>query len=221
MFYKDLTRKGVVNVDYESVVLRRRTARNLDPSYQVSREEIEEIINEAMVATPSAVDSSPYKFLVIDTDEAKRKLDDIMHPVDKDRVIQASFSIIPLADRNWIDHYDNIVEVIHREAPDTLLPPIERVVEWYEQLTSGTGAALDTSVTFQTGLVSQSLMFAARAHGLDTGFMDDWSPNPDLGVAFGIDLERYIPQGVLCFGKNIGPVADSYRLDIKDAVQYL
>ncbi|MBS7528324.1 nitroreductase family protein [Fusibacter paucivorans] len=225
MFAKDLTKKGIVDRDYESVFLGRRCARTLDATHKVSREEIEEIINEAMVATPSAVDSNPYKFLVIDTDEARKKLDDIMWPIDKDRVMQASFSIIPLADRQWIDDYDDVVAALKAEAPqsyeffsNTCFPIIPG---WYEELSSGTGAALDISVTFQAGLVSQSLMIAARAHGLDTGFMDAWHPYPDLNEAFGIDLERYIPQGVLCFGKNAGPVSDSYRRDIKDAVSYL
>lgn len=226
MFAQDLTKKGIVDREYESVFLGRRSARSLDATYKVSREEIEEIIREAMVATPSAVNSSPYKLLVIDTDEAKKKLDDIMAPVDKSRVLQASFSIIPLADRNYIEYYDDITAMSERDCPSWIeymkasgvfnLVPI-----MYEYLSAGSGAALDRCVNFQAGLVTQSLMIAARAHGLDTGFLDAWEPEKELGKAFDIDLERYIPEGVLCVGKNVGPVHNTCRPDIKDAIQYL
>lgn len=225
MFAKDLKMDRVVNRDYESVFLGRRTARSLDATFKVSREEIAEIINEAMVATPTAVDSNPYKFLVIDTDEAKKKLDDIMWPVDKSRVLQASFSIIPLADRKWIDFYDDIVAANKAGcAPwyDFFEGAVFDIIPgWYEDLSSGDGRMLDKSVTFQAGLVSQSLMIAARAHGLDTGFLDAWTPEKDLDKIFDVDLKRYIPQGVICFGKNVGPVSDSYRLEIKDVAEFL
>lgn len=225
MYAKDLKKSGIVRNDYETVFLGRRSARYLDSSYKVSREEIAEIINEAMVATPSAVGSCPYKLLVLDTDEAKKKIDDIMWPQDKDRALRCSFVIIPLADRDWPDYYDDIVENNRTGCLEwynlvgSVAGPI--IPTWYEQLSAGDGAALNTSVSFQTGLLSQSLMIAARAHGLDSGFMDAWNPNPDMNTVFGVDLNRYIPQGVVCFGKSTGGVHDAYRRDTKDFVTFL
>jgi len=225
MYAKDLKKDNIVNRDYESVVLGRRCARFLDPNYKVSREEIGEVINEAMIAAPSAVDSSPYFFLVIDTDEAKKKLDDIMWPVDKDRVLQCSFAIIPFADRRWIDYYDDIVAE-NNSGPDPWDPGfwgnVQQIIPgWWDLLTADGGVYLDQSINFQAGLVSQALMIAARAHGLDTGFMDAWDPNPGLNEAFGIDLKRFIPQGVIAFGKNVGYVHDNYRREIKDVAKFV
>lgn len=221
---KHLKKTGIVNNDFESVVLGRRTARFLDPSYKVSREEIEEIIKEAMVATPSAIDSCPYKFLVIESDEAKRKVDDIMWPGDKSRTLQSSFCIIPMADRNWIERYDDQIEGNKRECPSYYAgqgPVIEFAPTWYEILSAGNGAGLDKSVNFQAGLVAQSLMIVARAHGLDTGFMDAWSPEQDLGKIFDVDMDRYIAQGVICFGKSVGITHDNFRPEIEDAAMFL
>ena len=222
---KDLKTGSIVNRDFESVFLGRRAVRSLDPDFKVSREEIEEIINEAMIATPSAVGSFPYLFLVIETDEAKRKLDDIMWPVDKDRVTQCSFAIIPFADRNWIDYFDDLAEVnmeSSQQSVKDMYTTLKTIVpQWWEILTAGNGEYLDQSINFQVGLVTQSLMIAARAHGLDTGFMDAWTPNPYLNETFGVDLKRFIPQGVLAFGKNIGHVHEVYHREIKDVAMFI
>lgn len=66
-----------------------------------------------------------------------------------------------------------------------------------------------------------SLMIAARAHGLDTGFLDAWEPEKDLDKIFDVDLKRYIPEGVLWFGKSVGPVHNCCRRDLKDAAEFL
>lgn len=223
MFAQDLDTSGIIHDSYKEVVLGRRTCRFLDPTFKVSREEIGQIIAEAMVCTPNAVDSCPYKFLVFDTDEAKKKIDDIMWPVDKDRVPPSSFTIIPLADRKWIEDYDKVIEANRVGCPsyyEGLTPEFLEVVNfWYASISAGDGRALDISVTFQAGLVTQSLMLAARAHGLDSGFMDAWNPS-ELASVFGIDLERYIPQGVIAFGKSVGPTHNNYRPDVADAAVF-
>lgn len=226
MFAQDVKKVELVNNDYESIFLSRRCVRALDSTYVVPQEEIEQIIKEAMVATPTAVDSNPYKLLVVNTPEGKQRLDDIMAPVDKSRVIQSSFAIVPLADRNWIDYYDDILA-----ANEAGCKPWHEFFQsvgikelasgWYEMLTANGTAMLDKSVNFQAGLISMSLMFAARAHGLDSGFMDAWLPEQDLDKAFpGIDKERYVAQGVIAFGKAAGPGHNCYRKDIADAVEF-
>lgn len=226
MFAHDLKKVELVNNDYESIFLKRRCIRSLDASYVVPKEEIEQIISEAMIATPTAIDTNPYKLLVITSDDAKKRLDDIMAPVDKSRVLQASFVIIPLADRNWIDYYEDILQANEAGCKPwheffQSVGVRELASGWYEMLTAEGTVLLDKSINFQAGLVSMSLMYAARAHGLDTGFMDAWLPERDLNLAFpDVDMERYIAQGVICFGKAAGPGHDSFRRDLTDAVAF-
>lgn len=227
MTEKNLKKNNIVNSDYESVFLGRRTTRNLDSTYKVPREEIEEIIKEALIATPSAVGSIPYKLIVIDTEEGKKKLDDIMWPVDKSRVLQASFVIVPCADRQWIEYYDDIVAGNKESCPawyDFFMSvgiASGGAAWWYDSLiVDGDHTMLDKSINFQAGLIAQSLMIAARAHGLDSGFMDAWSPEADFDKVIDIDLERYIPEGVIAFGKAATPGHDSYRLELNDLVEF-
>lgn len=224
MLATDLKTDGIVDNTYTGAVLGHRCARILDPNYKVSREEIKQIIAEAQISTSSAINSQPYRFLVIDTDEGKEKLDTLMAPIDKDRVKQCSFAIIPFADRAWWDYYDGILEQDKVVAPglwdENYLSVLLPVVEQWIGILQEYQIYLDKSVNFQAGQISQSFQFACRAHGLDTGVMDAWFPEPGLNELFGIDLDRYIPEVVIAVGKVAGPVHNNFRLDPDEIVDF-
>lgn len=213
MLPSELDKSGIINNDYKDVVFGRRSSRVFDSAYVISREEILQIIQEAIVSTPSAVDTQPFHFLVIDTDEGKAKIDDIMWLADKDRCTHCSFAIIPFADAKWFEHYDDHVAREKEAAPWAWPPEMEAmlvpvVYQWVDLLCEGDASYLHKSVDFQAGLVTMSFLYAVRAHGYDAGFMDAWDPDL-LEDAFGVDLERYRPQGVIAVGKKIS---------LKDAV---
>lgn len=211
MIGKDLPKTNIRNNDFCDVVFGRRATRVMDPNFKVSREEIGEIIDETNACTPSAVNTQPYKILICDTDEAKAKLDKLMRPpFDRDRTTACSFAVVIFADRKWVEYFDELYQNELTTVPDYPEIMVPVTYEWYEELTAGDGSYLDKSVNFQAGQFSMAFQFMCRAHGLDVAFMDAWEPQM-LDETFGIDLERYIPQGVICVGKSIGPVDQRYR----------
>ncbi len=220
MLAKDVTPNFVTN-DFKEVFMGRRSARTMDPNVVISRDEIKQIFNEANVAAPSAVDAQPWRFLICDTDESKEKLDTIMRIADKNRVTACSFAIVVLADRDWFTEYDETLEHNKVDCPgfwnDDFLGVFMPVLSaWDEELHEVPGY-LDRSISFQAGLITMALMYAARAHGYDTGFMDSWDPDL-VGEYFDIDIERFVPEGVVCFGKNAGELYDSWRRDAEDNI---
>ena len=62
-------------MDFLDIMRERRSCRCYDPEKQVSREDLLKIV-EAGRLTPSGCNSQPWKFLVIDSPEAKEKLCD-------------------------------------------------------------------------------------------------------------------------------------------------
>lgn len=217
----DLNLSGIVNNDFISVTLGRKSHHMLDPDYVVPREEIEEIIAEAAFAAPNAVGSQPWKFLICDTQESKDKLNKIMRIYDADRVNKCSFAVVPLADRQWFDSYDELLKTQAVEVPDRYTPEMvplftKVVYDWYVELTGKDaitgidGAYLDRSINFQAGLVTMCFINACRAHGLDSGIMDSWDPDL-VAEEFGIDLERYLPQVAIAIGKPLADEVESYR----------
>lgn len=204
---------GIINNDLSDVIFGRRSIRALDPNYKIPREEILQMIASATTA-PSAIDTQPWKFLVIDTDEAKAKMDAIMHmPVDRGRVIASSFSVVIFADTQWIENFDEIMEVNSKVSPGFYTPETisflnARSVEWYEELVEAD--ELISSISFQCGMVAMQFINVARAHGYECGPMDDWD-KWDIGDHFDIDMERYTPLICIAVGKPTGGSDDTMR----------
>lgn len=219
MLPREINLDGIVNNDYKSVVFGRRSVRLLDPDFKIEREEILQILQEAIVSSPSAVDTQPFFFLVIDTDEGKEKIDNIMRIVDKDRTNKCSFTVIPFSDAKWFEHFDEHIAREKEAAPEAWPPELENIMvpltyAWVDELCEGNCEYLHKSVDFQAGLVTMSFMNAVRAHGYECAFMDSWDPQL-LGEAFGIDLERFRPQGAIAVGKR--PNVDLSQLSPQQA----
>lgn len=178
MIGKDLPKSNIRNNDFIDVVFGRRATPFMNPDFKVDREEIVEIFSEMNACTPSAVNTQPYKFLVIDSDEGKKKIDSIMRPpFDRDRTTSCSFAVVVFADRKWIEGFDELYQneiTIVPDYPEMMVPV---TYEWYEKLTAGDGSYLDKSINFQAGQASMMLQCICRAHELDTSVMDAWDPS--------------------------------------------
>ena len=213
---------GIVNNDFGDVVFKRRSVRALDPNHKISREEILQMIASATTA-PSAIDTQPWKFLVVDTDEAKAKLDKVMHmPVDRGRVIASSFSVVIFADTQWVEDFDEIMQANAKVSPSFYTPEIvsflnARSVEWYEELIAA--GELISSISFQCGLVAMQFINVVRAHGYECGAMDDWD-KWDISDHFDIDLKRYTPLICIAVGKPTGGSDDTMRHEPEEVVVF-
>ena len=62
-------------MDFLEIMQQRHSCRSFDPAKSVSREDLLKIV-EAGRLTPSGCNSQPWKFIVVDSPEAKEKLCD-------------------------------------------------------------------------------------------------------------------------------------------------
>ncbi|MEQ8141018.1 nitroreductase family protein, partial [Enterococcus sp. LW22] len=65
--------KELVNNDFSSVVFGRKSVRVYDETVKISHEEMLEMIQETTTA-PSSVNMQPWRFVVVESEEAKAKL---------------------------------------------------------------------------------------------------------------------------------------------------
>lgn len=210
---------------YEEVVLKRRSARHLDPNFVVSREEILQIIREAMSFTPSGANAQPFKFFIVDTDEGKKKLDSMMRGVDIGRVRACSFVVIPCYDREYIERYDELMELNQKAQPEKYTDDHVKalragVVRALEEMMEDDGIGFERFLSYETGIVTMSILLVVRAHGLDAGMVTDWNPSL-MADEFGIDLDRFQPMGTFAVGKNIGPVYDCFRYEAEELTDFI
>ncbi|MDR9855237.1 nitroreductase family protein [Paenibacillus sp. VCA1] len=194
-----------------NVIQDRRSVRYYDPEAKISREEMNEILQQATLA-PSAANLQPWRFLVIDSQELKQKLFPIAN--DQQQVIEASAVIAVLGDLKGY----TLAEKIYGMAVDAGYMPQETAksfVERYQGLFASMPIeTVRQKVSIDGGLVSMQLMLVARAKGYDTVPMGGFD-HAKFVEAFNIP-ERYAPIMLIAIGKAAKPGHPTTRLPIED-----
>lgn len=203
--------------DLKETIKGRRSIRQYDDSVKISKEEMTEMLETATLA-PSSVNMQPWRFVVIESEEAKAKL----APLAKFNQVQVATSSAVIAifgDLNNFDYSDEI----YGKAVELGYMPAE-IKE--QQLTAikAHAAALPAEVNKETvlidgGLVAMQLMLVARSHGYETcpigGFEKD-----QIAEAFGLDKERYVPVMLLSIGKAVETGYQSVRLPVEQITEW-
>ncbi|EHS55529.1 nitroreductase family protein [Paenibacillus kribbensis] len=196
---------------FADVIHERRSVRHYDKSVRLSHEEIKDLLKEATLA-PSSSNSQSWRFLVIETEELKAKLQPIAY--NQSQVTEAAAVIAVLGDTEGYKRLDEVFgESVKRGymEEDTAKAFVERSINAY---TSMPEESLHKVIHIDGGIVSQQLMLVARAHGYDTVPMGGYDA-AEFKQAFGIS-ERYIPIMLIALGKAAQPGHQTTRLPIDD-----
>ena len=199
-----------VEQNFNQLIRERRSVRHYDPSWKISREEIQEILADATLA-PSSSNLQPWRFIVIQEQELKDQLLPIAH--QQQQVADASAVIAVLGD---LEAYRN-VEQIHELAvqagamtPEVKEGMVERTLKMYPALGD---AKLKEIALVDGGLVSMQLMLAAKARGYDTVPMGGY--NEQKFREFFQIPERYATVMLIALGKAAAPGRVTYRLPLE------
>ncbi|KAA8997206.1 nitroreductase family protein [Paenibacillus spiritus] len=198
--------------DYQAIVAGRRSIRKYDPSVKISKEEMTEILTEATLA-PSSVNLQPWRFLVIESEEGKRKL----APLAKFNQLQVETSAAVIAIFGDMNSIEYIEEIYGTAVAKGLMPQEvkDRQVTSISAYYSNTSEQVNReTVLIDAGLVSMQLMLAARAHGYDTNPIGGYEKD-QIAEAFGMDKDRYVPVMLLSMGKAAEEGYASVRLPIE------
>ena len=193
------------------VIQERRSVRTYDPTVQITREEMAEILELATLA-PSSSNLQPWRFLVIDKPDLKQKLLPIAN--NQQQVVEASAVIAVLGD---VESYKK-AEKIYGQAVDAGFMPEDTAKSFIER-TVGTYSNLPPEVARRIiytdgGLISMQIMLIARSKGYDTVPMGGYD-QAKFVEAFGIS-EQYVPVMLIAIGKATKPGHPTTRLPIED-----
>lgn len=205
------------NNDYISIITGRRSIRKYDSSVKISKEEMTEILNEATLA-PSSVNMQPWRFVIIESPEAKAKL----APIAKFNQTQVETSAAMIAVFGDMKNFDYAEEIYGTAVERGLMP-----AEVKERQLAALGAHFAKlpadinreTVMIDAGLVSMQLMLSARAHGYDTNPIGGFEKD-QIAEMFGMDKERYIPVMLISIGKALEEGYASVRLPIDKIAQW-
>lgn len=199
--------------DFSTIMSQRRSIRKYDSTVKISREEMEEMINETVKA-PSSVNMQPWRFVVIDSETGKKTLE----PIVKFNKLQNETSAAMIAIFADLDSFD-YAEKIYGSAVELNLMPkevkekqLEMLSPMFEQLSL---EAKKEMAIIDSALVAMNLMLVARAYGYDTNPIGGFE-KANIADALEIDGNRYYPVMLVSIGKADEEGYPSYRLPASD-----
>ena len=200
------------------LILNRRSIRKYDETVKISRDKLNEILMQAMIA-PSSKNMQPWRFLVIDTIEGKAKLSKAM--LGNETQLKTSAAMIVLFQD--MQRYDLLEKMLTMQVDAKLITPnekLEKLAYQKEKIPLIKPESLEREGLIDGGLVAMQLMIVARYHGYDTcpigGFNRDL-----INDAVGYDKQRYKPVMIISIGKAADNGRTTLRLPLEDTVKYL
>lgn len=201
-----------------SKLTERRSIRKYDPTVKISKEEMKKMLEEATRA-PSSMNMQPWRFIVVESKEAKEKLRPILYG-NMLQLDTSSAMICIFTDLKKFEYAEKIFDLaieqglMPEEVREKQLRNIANMVPTLSEEGIEKGGLIDS------GLVAMQLMHVAREHGYDTcpigGFRHD-----QIAHALGIDHTRYKPVFILSIGKAAETGYPSVRLDVEDITTWL
>lgn len=203
------------NNDFEDIIKNRRSIRTYDDSVKISREEMEQILTDAMRA-PSSVNMQPWRFVVVESPEGKEKL----RPLVRFNTRQNDTSSAMIVIFGDIDSFENGERIFNSSVEQGLMPADvkeKQMAALTPYYANSPREELERVALIDGSLVAMQLMLVARAYGYDTNPIGGFE-RKEVAEAFGMDTERYVPVMIVSIGKAMDAGYGSYRLSTDDTV---
>ncbi len=207
---------SLIKQDLSTIIRERHSVRKYDASFKIPREEIEEILSEAILA-PSSSNLQPWRFIVIDDQEVKKELRQIAN--NQEQVETSSAIIAVLGDKEM---YHNIEKVYRSnyEAGFMNLETVEQIIQNSKNVYTQASEEIRKNIaSFDTGLVSMQLMLIAKAKGYDTVTMGGFDKEKFI-KKFNIS-DRYMPIVLIAIGKAAAPAYQTTRIPLKEIIEFI
>lgn len=201
--------KELVNNDFSSVMFGRKSVRVYDETVKISHEEMLEMIKEATTA-PSSVNMQPWRFVVVESEEAKAKLKPLIRFNTRQNDTSAAMVMI-FGDMNCYEYGE---EIYGQAVAEGKMPAEVRdqqlaaILPYYQNFTR---QQMNDVVKIDASLAAMQFMLVARSHGYETNPIGGFEAD-QLAENVGLDKERYVPVMILSIGKALEEGYESVRL---------
>ncbi|WP_138859784.1 nitroreductase family protein [Exiguobacterium mexicanum] len=205
------------NNTFTDVMLGRKSIRVYDENVKISQLEMLQMIEEATTA-PSSVNMQPWRFVVVESPEAKEAL----KPLIRFNVRQNDTSAAMVLIFGDMECYELGEEIYDQAVAEGKMPQEVRdqqlaaILPYYKNLSK---QEMNDIVKIDSSLAAMQFMLVARAHGYDTNPIGGFEKD-QLAEAFGLDKDRYVPVMILSVGKAAEEGYQSVRLDAEKITSF-
>lgn len=194
----------------------RKSVRVYDPSFKLSKEEIEELLVMATSA-PSSSNLQAWNFIVIQDQEVKKELRAIAF--NQAQVEDSSAVIAVLGN---IDAYKNAEKIYTQNVTEGHIDEAikERsIANTYKVYPNAPVEARMNIASYDAGLVSMQLMLLAKERGYDTIPMGGFD-KAKFAEQFSLP-EHLFPIVLIAIGKAAAPAFGTSRLPLEDVARFI
>jgi nitroreductase len=198
-------------------ILKRKSIRLYDENVKISREEMNQILTEAMLA-PSSRNQQPWRFVVVDTKLGKEKLSLAM-PHNLNQLNTSAAMIVVFQD---LEKYKLTEVMLDQQLQAGMITQADKeknLKTVNDLIPTLKPESIEREGLIDCGLVAMQLMIVARFHGYDTcpigGFERD-----KINDALDYDKARFKPVMIVSIGKAKEAGKKTFRLPLKDTITY-
>ena len=208
--------KGIKN-KANSIFYERSSIRKYDKSVKISKEELTNILQDAMTA-PSSLNLQPWRFVIFHTEEAKA----FLQPYMMFNQVQGETAGAVIAIFGDLDNFSDADKIWSAAAEHGLMPKeaaSNMITTIKEYGKSKSKEQFRDTVLSDCGLVTMQLMLSAKAYGYDSNPIGGYKKN-ELTEALGMDTKRYIPVMLVTIGKADEPAHESIRFSVDEITRW-
>jgi nitroreductase len=198
-------------------ILKRKSIRLYDENVKISREEMNQILTEAMLA-PSSRNQQPWRFVVVDTKLGKEKLSLAM-PYNQNQLNTSAAMIVVFQD---LEKYKLAEVMLDQQLQAGMITQADKeknLKTVNDLIPTLKPESIEREGLIDCGLVAMQLMIVARFHGYDTcpigGFERD-----KINDALDYDKARFKPVMIVSIGKAKDAGKKTLRLPLEHTVTY-
>lgn len=198
-------------------IAQRKTIKLFDKSIKIPRDQLNEMLSLAQRA-PSKANLQPWRFVVLDEEEQKQKLQDYV-AFNGPPCSSAAAVIMILADLRYNALLETILDTsieagcLHQQFKENSL---NFLTNMHTQLSP---QDIRDQVLIDTSLAAMQLMLITKEYGLDSHAIGIFDREAILN-ALEIDATRYVPVMLLAIGKAACPALPSARLPLEYTVSW-
>ena len=206
-----------MRLSLEEAIITRKSVKEFNPNVKIPREEMLEMIKLATEA-PSSVNLQPWRFVIVESDEAKASIKELVRFNTRQLETSAAF-ILVLSDNQHIHDIDKIygknVELGY--MPQEVMAANIAVLK--DTLSQAPESYIKMQGMMDANLAAMQLMLIAKDHGYDTNPIGGFERD-EVMEALSINKERYVPVMFIAIGKGVKAPHDSSRHEIEKIVAF-
>ncbi len=207
----------------------RYTAKHYDPSKRVAQEDLQ-VIYEAMRLSASSINSQPWKFIVIESDEAKQRLNETFaHKFQFNQKHVWAASQIILFAHNPAYNRENYAKVVDKGIVDGRTKPENREQAFgsyaFVELNTDAQGSTEKWTKAQTYIALGNTLHTLARLGIDSTTMEGVDSQM-ISKVFAQELEGYVCDVALAIGyhhpqEDYNAKLPKSRLALQDVVTVL